>query len=308
ISEQVGSAPFSYIWDGQGNIDSINEILPGTYNLTVTDANGCQEERTFTIAIESPVELEILTEHPFCSGESSGSISLLPTGTNSQLWLNGLFSGELDAITNLPAGDYELMILDTLGCEQTFAIELTNPVGFSILLPPDTILRIGDSLRIQPQMTGISPSGARYQWYPTDFISCDTCAFTYTRPFRFMEYVLTVFDPDGCSQTDSIKIYIDDRERVYIPNAFSPNNDGINDQFTVFAGPEVERIELLQIHERWGGMVYSAENFPPNQPTYGWDGTYTGRRLNPGVYVYHIRMRLFSGEVVSLAGEVVLLR
>jgi gliding motility-associated-like protein len=89
---------------------------------------------------------------------------------------------------------------------------------------------------------------------------------------------------------------------------FSPNGDGVNEKFLPFAGPEVASFESFSVYNRWGEQVYEAENFPPGSPDVGWDGTFRGEELNPGVFVYQAKVQMIDGITVVFEGDVVLLR
>src|SRR5690606_26860544 len=102
-------------------------------------------------------------------------------------------------------------------------------------------------------------------------------------------YRISVSNPHGCQGTDEIEV-IDCGIRVYIPNAFTPNGDGINDEFKVY----IEGVNKfwLAIYDRWGNEVFFSEN--PNQ---GWNGTHLNQAANAGTYTYKIYYR--SGEYKS---------
>ena len=98
------------------------------------------------------------------------------------------------------------------------------------------------------------------------------------------------------------------KRRVFIPAAFSPNNDGINDMFFVFGGIEVARIESMQIFNRWGDEVFLNEDFPPNEQSEGWNGLHRGEVLNPSVFVYRIVVRFNDGSKENYYGDVSLMK
>ncbi|MEM9261482.1 MAG: gliding motility-associated C-terminal domain-containing protein, partial [Bacteroidota bacterium] len=285
-----------------------NPQLPsGLFNLTVTDGNGCDVSEDITIAIQSPLAIEVVGIDPSCEAEN-GQIIILPSGTGSSIRIAGMDYVQTDSLTGLGPGFYAVSVLDTLGCTSEFLITLSDPATFTIDLPNDTIIRIGESVPIPANVIGIPAGSASYQWFESASLSCDSCQTVVARPFVTTTYNVLVSDGLGCTKADSITIFVDDRPRIYVPNVFSPNFDGINDRFTIFGANEVEEVELLQIHERWGGMVWEATNFPPNDAAFGWDGTFNGQILGQGVYVYHLRVRLLDGRQLSFAGEVLLLR
>jgi gliding motility-associated-like protein len=95
---------------------------------------------------------------------------------------------------------------------------------------------------------------------------------------------------------------------VYIPNVFSPNDDGINDKWTLFSDADIEEISLMEVFTRWGDLVFRKEKFDPNDPDLGWDGTFKGDELNPGVYVYRIDILYGDGLRDQLAGDITIVK
>ena len=98
--------------------------------------------------------------------------------------------------------------------------------------------------------------------------------------------------------------------KVYIPNAFSPNYDGVNDVFTVYGKEDhcVEQIIDVSIFDRWGGQVYYTDIISLNSTQFGWDGTDKGKPANAGIYVYYVNVLLVDGRTIVLKGEVTLIR
>ena len=106
---------------------------------------------------------------------------------------------------------------------------------------------------------------------------------------------------------DDIFITVIEELALFVPNSFSPNGDNNNDLFFPFAGNQIRRIRNFQVFDRWGNMVHQANDFAPNNPVFGWDGTLDGRPLNPNVFVWQLTAELSSGEVIQRAGDVVLM-
>ncbi|MBK7342633.1 MAG: gliding motility-associated C-terminal domain-containing protein [Saprospiraceae bacterium] len=96
--------------------------------------------------------------------------------------------------------------------------------------------------------------------------------------------------------------------KLYIPNVFSPNGDGLNDVFTVYGNKEVALILELQIFDRWGNEVFVNTEFPPNDEKYGWDGSFRNATMDPAVFVYWTRVRFVNGLERLYKGEVTLVR
>lgn len=127
----------------------------------------------------------------------------------------------------------------------------------------------------------------------------------------FYEVVLTV-ENDNCvdSLTEEIRIDVlstTDSFGVFIPDAFSPNDDGINDYFTLYSS-ELQLIESLQIFDRWGNRLFLGESIPPGEENTGWNGRVNGKRLDPGVYVFLAEIRFLNGGTKQVQGSVTLMK
>jgi gliding motility-associated-like protein len=116
--------------------------------------------------------------------------------------------------------------------------------------------------------------------------------------------ITVLVEAQGCRDT----LIIDTRSscEVYLPTAFSPNDDGINDFFYPMTYHGVENLTIIRfsVFDRWGGMVFNQENFPPNSTRHAWDG----RSGDPGVYVWILSALLPNGEINHLSGEITLVR
>ena len=94
----------------------------------------------------------------------------------------------------------------------------------------------------------------------------------------------------------------------YIPNVFSPNGDGINDRYIITFNEAVVGIEVFNIYDRYGGLIFSLNNVDPNQMGLGWDGTFNGQEVPSGVYIYALRVVTVNGTTASENGDLTLIR
>jgi len=127
-------------------------------------------------------------------------------------------------------------------------------------------------------------------------------AYRYTRPGR---YDVPLQSELGCDSLVFLDLSFYD---VFFPNAFSPNNDGVNDRFAVFGGEELQQVVDLQVFDRWGALVYADRELAPNADADGWDGTVNGRLAPDGVYVYVATLLMDDGVERRRSGSLVLVR
>ena len=106
-----------------------------------------------------------------------------------------------------------------------------------------------------------------------------------------------------------LAIKLDRNVDVFIPSAFSPDGDHVNDRFTVFANPhQVRRVIAFQVFDRWGSQVFAAEDFLPNDENRGWDGHIGNKLPNAGIFVYLAKLELVDGSEIIRKGQVLLVR
>ncbi len=144
--------------------------------------------------------------------------------------------------------------------------------------------------------------GITYQWTPPFGLNNPSIPDPIAILSKDQTYYLTAFTPQGCSSTDTITIKVYKGPELYVPNAFSPNNDDLNDIFKVIAVGIIE-FKYFRIYNRWGQQVFETAD-----PSRGWDGTFQGKKQPADVYVWITSARDFKGNVIFRKGFVTLIR
>lgn len=121
------------------------------------------------------------------------------------------------------------------------------------------------------------------------------------------EHEILLKNEKGCDSIVFVNVGFEPLN-IYAPNSFSPNDDGINDYFNLYAGPSVQSVNFLKIFDRWGGLVFQGENFPPNNSNSGWDGKTDSTPATRGAYIWLAEVLLKNGEKKFLKGEVLLMK
>ncbi len=116
------------------------------------------------------------------------------------------------------------------------------------------------------------------------------------------EYIQTIASENGCDSTIYLKL---DHYRIYIPNVFSPNGDGINDVFSIFDGEDLHTISTFQIFDRWGNLIFEEKNMPLNG---GWNGKIKNQNAPEAVYIYQSKILMNDAKERSISGIITLLR
>ncbi|MEL7003922.1 MAG: gliding motility-associated C-terminal domain-containing protein [Bacteroidota bacterium] len=165
-------------------------------------------------------------------------------------------------------------------------------------LPAELSIKLGESIEI-PAFTA-SPL-SQINWSPPEGLECTDCLVPIAKPTESTRYFLNIEDENGCQWEGSIfiKVAIPD---IYIPNVFSPNNDGSNDTFAPALNNAVESITSFSIYDRWGAQVFQSSSSLPS-----WDGFIGGQLAGQGVYVYFLEWVDKAGNRRLETGEVLLL-
>ncbi|MEP7108206.1 MAG: gliding motility-associated C-terminal domain-containing protein [Ferruginibacter sp.] len=172
--------------------------------------------------------------------------------------------------------------------------------------PSDTgIARLG-TVQLTPRVDGGILSS--FLWKQDPFLSCVNCFAPIATPLYSTEFMFIARNGYACVDTAYAIVKTFSGGLINIPSAFSPNFDGLNDIFYVMAGAGVSLVKDFSVFNRWGLRIFEAKNTPPNDPRYGWDGTYKGVEASPGTYVYLVRIPGTNGKDQVFKGTIVLLR
>jgi len=309
---------FTYEWSSSGgNFLSDENTLtptvdqPGVYSLLITNAqNGCTSIDNVIVTENPavPAGADIDKNSP-CYGEETGEIIVNDIVSGNPPFLYKLdetpFSG-MEQFSSLTPGDYNLTVQDVLGCEwdTTLTIEFIEEIVVD--LGPDLELELGDSIDIEALVNSDIES---YVWSDNvDSLQCDNCDEFRITPKYSVIYEVQVTDANGCTDSDEILVRLSKIRYIYIPTAFSPNGDGINDLFVIQGGKDVQQINSFDVYTRWGGLVHSARNFQPDDPNFGWDGKLKNRMMRPQVMAWRAEVEYIDGEIDVLTGDVTLMR
>ena len=311
-----------YTWIANpGHIVSGNDALiavvdePGTYIFVATN------EKTQCSAVDTvkvfrndarPQDIAFTTIKPMCYGEQNGSLNITTVtgGTAPYLFsLDGKVYTPRKSFSNLIAGAYKLYVQDASGCVVDSAFNLVQDREIGVSLGLDTILKLGDSLLLQ---VGVNiPNVKRVVWSSYTDSTCrrdSACMKQWVKPVRETTFKVAVTDANGCKADGVINIKIDKTRPVFIPDAFTPNNDGTNDIFMIHGSKVVKIIKRFQIYDRWGELISNFKDFTTDNPAFGWDGKFRGKDMLTGAYPYFIEVEYLDGKIDLIEGSVTLVR
>ena len=298
-----GVSPYTYEWsDGQTTQEAIN-LNAEEYTVTVTDDSGCTISSSFTLTSPPAIDPIVEFRDPNCEGFDSGEIEILSVMGGVPPYMFSMSDGnytDASLIENLPEGIYTIFVRDANDCVFQIESEIVAPeipvVSFNEALNID----LGDEMVLNPILNNVNIG--EIVWSDSSTLSCSNCLNPIAMPVNSGEYEIVVTSSDGCSDSAILQYRVEKRRRVFIPNVFSPDGNGVNDVFSIFAGPEVAEVLNFSVFDKWGNQVYGLESFEANDANQGWDGKFKGEQLDAGIFVWYAEV-LFIDDVVEVYSD-----
>jgi gliding motility-associated-like protein len=312
-----GSPPLDFEWSTGTIEEGLENLTAGTYAITITDAIGCQDSLEIILTEPEPLELELDNIPPSCFYENDGSIviegitgGVLPYGWSL---IDGGNFIPIDTfpviVPNQTRGEKIIYFNDGVGCTHIYTVEVEAPDSLYIdIIPQDTVLELGESVDIS--FLTNSADSFDFVWTSTETIECETCPSFNYQPLSYTELYLNITEKtNDCTAEGIAKIRVREEDYIFVPNVFSPNNDGNNDLLSVYAKSNaIQSISSFHVFNRWGEEVYQLNNFQPNTLGRGWDGNIFGKSAPVGVYIYTLEALYINGKRRRVSGEVTLVR
>jgi gliding motility-associated-like protein len=302
-SNTGGFAPVTLAWNdpSKQNTSKATGLKAGTYKLMATDAYGCKDSATATVL--QPAQLTITVssiDSIRCYRYTDGSITVTATGGTQPYaygWNTGSKTTKAD---KLGAGTYKVVIQDANGCKDSLTATLQDPPELIARIVSGTMALKGEKLNVSGIAT---PAGGHtYSWQPaTLFGSMSGSQNASISLEKNVTLRLTVTNKNNCISRDSLDITVVQALKDIMPNAFSPNTDGLNEGFGL---PDIFEIQEFYVYDRWGGIVFKG-----NASTPRWDGNIGGVAAPAGSYSYSIVATLKGGtQALQYSGKVSLIK
>ena len=317
LNSSLSGPDYEFNWSGPSIISGAADAYPvvnegGEYNLIITDLNSGCNSMASILVVQNDTEIEEVIyslSDVNCDASNSGSIIIddLVSGTAPfQYSIDGgeTFTTETE-FEELPAGAYEIVVQDAIGCQiyeeailedfEALELEYTSSA-------PDNSIIAGDAVQLIPLSNF---EIMEVTWNDPEI----SAASPWVSPTITTTYEVIAYDADGCSVEYEITIEVIANRPVFIPTGFSPNGDGINDRLVIFANLNlVEEVQQFNIYDRWGVEIFNRTDFIPNDETFGWDGTFKNEVLEPGVYFYYAVILFNDGSSSVIKGEFTIVR
>ncbi len=303
-----------HIVSGDNDLNAVVDE-PGIYIFTVSNnASGCSAIDTVKVyqSVLRPNALNITTKKPSCYGDCDAAIRIDSVLGGSTPYLYSLdtkvFTGK-NTFSNLCAGSYHLSIQDANGCKKDTTFSINQNRQLSVSLGQDTTLLLGDSILLHIYTNADSVVQSVWSSYSDSVCAkAAVCIEQIVHPTLLTTYTVHIVDKNSCSADGKININIDKKRPVYVPTAFSPNNDSNNDVFYIYSTQVVQTVTEFNIYDRWGEKMFAQQNFKTDDPNFGWDGSFKGKEAPAGVYIFYINLLYKDGTTDVITGNVTLIR
>ncbi|MBK8625829.1 MAG: gliding motility-associated C-terminal domain-containing protein [Saprospiraceae bacterium] len=312
------SGSYAFSWSNGATTEDINNLIAGTYGVTVTDAALCSSTASFIILENTGVPLiELLAHAPDCFGNAGWIEVLLPTAPTDLTYSmdRGLTFSALNQIDNLSPGDYEVMIKNALGCVTIQTVNIPLQQKITVQLIPEINLKIGVSQQIDVDIADLPIALIdTIIWIPSNgLIFADTSIKSMLHPTLLDApdgtYSVTIYTHDGCSEDATIFVRNIRELDIYAPNIIHPEGNAGNSTFFLVSKPgSVKMINALRIYDRWGNMVFMAKNILPDDPSVGWSGDFQGQAVNPAVFVWLADITFIDDSTLIKKGDLTVIR
>jgi gliding motility-associated-like protein len=315
-----GVQPYSYLWSNNKTTVAVGNLVAGTYTLTVTDALSCTATATATITDPAAIVVTATANGAKCFNTASGNVSTIVTGGFAPYTylLNGVGQAT-DTFNNLFPGDYILIVTDVNGCQGSanFSVSSPSEIGVDLITTQQVILT-GMQTQLVATATSVSPI-VNYYWSPSidseyhsifDYSNCGdslNCSNPFATPHSTTTFTVVVMNSDSCYASDTVTVQVLNQPSAFLPTAFTPNNDGLNDrfEFDILGATNIN----VAIFDRWGQRIYynaNQANGINNQN--GWDGTLNGKPAPFDTYVYQLKVTYYDSVTKDFSGTVTLMK
>lgn len=264
-----------------------NPLTTTQYVVMGTNSFGCTAFDTVVVTVAQPIDITASANDTICIGQSA---QLNVTGATTYIWSPAATLSSATTATPVATPtlttQYRVIGFDSYNCFQDTAYVVVAVGQYpTVNLGADKILPTGTPLPLTTVVTN-GPI-TKWLWGPSAAtLSCTTCPLPTATIKREVCYTVEATNLYKCTARDTmcVKVFCEGTQ-VFIPNAFTPDGDGVNDVLMVRA-QGIRTVKNFRIFNRWGQVVFERNNFAPNDVAAGWDGTVVGKPASPDVYVY----------------------
>ncbi len=303
----TGQNGISFFWEPDSLVSNPNIANPTTnldsattFYLTTFNSFGCDNVDSVFIEVQYPINASLSGPPDVCIYDT---IQLEVQDGKYYLWVpaDGLSSDTIYNPTASPLQNTSYTVYVTNDCPQ-----FADTLEVDIVVHPLPLVNAGlDTTVYRDESTMLmgNSNGVSFAWTPVDYLDDPTILNPISFPFNSVNYVLTATTEFGCVASDTVRVNVEVKTLILVPNAFTPNQDGLNDVFRIIKTLNIERVDDVFVFNRWGQKVFEGHN-----SAVFWDGTVGSSQADLGVYVYVIKALTRDGDEITETGNVTLLR
>lgn len=296
------------------NLNPIREAaIPeysGAYAMTAT-YGACQQLCSLEVVVVPAIDASVRGLTDYCERERM-RLKAKGVGENLSFQWSGPGNATasrqvyvVESIAPVDAGAYEV-IIDNGICEDTATATIVVLPSPTIELPQVLEADFCDPVFLAPEIRG--DADVAYSWMPQEGLSCYDCPRPEVLLPFIPSYSLQVVNDTLCTDSTVVRLQYDAESLMYVPNAFSPNADGVNDRFQLYPSCAVQEVLSLEVFDRWGAIVFNTTLPDPNDIGGTWDGRISGKPALTGTYLWQAKIKLVDGLEMTQTGTVNLLR
>lgn len=304
LNTSGGLAPYEYSINGAAFQSSnvFTGLSTGPKTITIKDAFCGTITKTINVGFNDNLALTTNNDTLVCAGAPVTMLAATNGTGTSYAWTpaGGLSATNISNPVATVNSNAAFTVTATLnGCVRTGTVNISikpNPV---ISAGPDKTIVDGD----QVQLNGSSAANAvSIAWTPAATLTNANSYTPVAKPATTTTYTLTVRDNNNCTSTDAAIVTVIPY-CMKVMNAFTPNGDGMNDRWLVTNGAPCTNNIKVGVYNRYGNVIYTNNNYAND-----WDGTFNGKPVADGTYYYTVTFRTITGKLITLAGDVTILR
>ncbi len=278
-------------------------MTPGDHTVTLVyenSRNNCKDTVERKVRVHPSPEVTASPDRLICLEDT---LRVTADGAIHYEWLpnDNITNNQVSNPDVWPSQDqyYTVTGRDSNWCANSDSVWVQVQQPPQLTMPPDTIVIVGDEVQLNP----VTFDAWSWAWTPGDGLSCTDCPNPIAKPLVNTEYKLAIKDSLGCFETiRTMRILVEVKYSLDVPEAFTPNGDGIND--VIYPdGWGIKDIVEFRVFNRWGEQVFEASPVEP-----GWDGYYKGELQNAETYIYLVKARTFDNVLRSEQGMFSLIR
>lgn len=309
-----GTPPFDIVWSNGATTEDLTAIPPNTYTVQVTDANGCDIQGSWEVNRFEPLMVSVDTQTEVdCDAQTINQtfVAMASGGVPpfTYNWSSGTVSGlNNEFMTTIENGLVILEVIDSQGCTTNYSLNVETPTLGDADFTYESfgsinygVFAIQDPIQFTNTATGDYVS-VLWDFGDGSFSAEENPTHTYVSIGNYV-VTQTVTYPFGCVYTKLVTLIIEEGYKLIIPDAFTPNEDSLNDYFV----PKYVGLHTLKlnIYDTWGSLIYSETG---DENLTGWNGILNNEAAENGNYYYTFSAKTFYDDLIEKDGVFVIIK